>query len=67
MTNINEFPYFDKAKVLTPASAADDRLTSADVAALENALESIGVQRKWLLIEKEGLTELKEEIAEYKE
>lgn len=42
-------------------------LTSADVAALENALESIGVQRKRLLIEKEELTELKEEMAEYKE
>ena len=33
---------------------------SADVAALENALENIGVQRKRLLIEKEELTELKE-------
>lgn len=54
----------DKAKVLTPAS---DQLTSADVAALENALESIGVQRKRLLIEKEELTELKEEMAEYQE
>lgn len=42
-------------------------LTSADVAALENALESIGVQRKRLLIEKEELSELKEEMAEYKE
>lgn len=57
----------DKAKVLTPASATDDQLTSADVAALENALESIGVQRKRLLIEKEELTELKEEMAEYQE
>ncbi len=57
----------DKAKVLTPASAASDQLTSADVAALENALESIGVQRKRLLIEKEELTELKEEMAEYQE
>ena len=50
--------------MLTPAS---DQLTSADVAALENALESIGVQRKRLLIEKEELTELKEEMAEYQE
>ena len=57
----------DQAKVLTPASATDDQLTSADVAALENALENIGVQRKRLLIEKEELTELKEEMAEYQE
>ena len=57
----------DKAKILTTASATSDQLTSADVAALENALESIGVQRKRLLIEKEELTELKEEMAEYQE
>ena len=61
------FLSLDQAKVLTPASATDDQLTSADVAALENALESIGVQRKRLLIEKEELTELKEEMAEYQE
>lgn len=57
----------DKAQVLTTSAAASDQLTSADVAALENALESIGVQRKRLLIEKEELTELKEEMAEYQE
>lgn len=56
----------DPAKILT-AATANDQLTSADVAALENALESIGVQRKRLLIEKEELTELKEEMAEYQE
>ena len=61
------FLTLDQAKVLTPASATDDQLTSADVAALENALENIGVQRKRLLIEKEELTELKEEMAEYQE
>jgi len=42
---------------------SDDQLTSADVAALENALENIGVQRKRLLIKQEELTELKEEMA----
>ena len=56
----------DKAKILTPASTAE-QLTSADMVALENALENIGVQRKRLLIEKEELTELKEEMAEYQE
>lgn len=54
----------DKATILR---TAPEQLTSADVAALENALESIGVQRKRLLIEKEELTELKEEMAEYQE
>lgn len=54
----------DKAPVLP---TTPEQLTSADVAALENALESIGVQRKRLLIEKEELTELKEELAEYQE
>jgi LETM1 and EF-hand domain-containing protein 1 len=48
-------------------TSGHDQLTSADVAALENAPENIGVQRKRLLIEKEELTELKEEMAEYKE
>ena len=58
----------DKAKVLTPAAAAAaEQITSADMVALENALENIGVQRKRLLIEKEELTELKEEMAEYQE
>ena len=50
-----------------PGGYSDDQLTSADVAALETALENIGVQRKRLLIEKEELTELKEEMAEYQE
>lgn len=54
----------DKAPVMKDKAT---ELTSADVAALENALESIGVQRKRLLIEKEELTELKEEMAEYQE
>ncbi len=67
MTDFNAFPYLDKAKVLTPASATDDQLTSADVAVLENALKSIGIQRKRLLVEKEELTELKEEMADYQE
>jgi LETM1 and EF-hand domain-containing protein 1 len=59
----------DKAKVVTPAAAAAaaEQITSADMVALENALENIGVQRKRLLIEKEELTELKEEMAEYQE
>ena len=42
-------------------------LSPADAATLETALESIGVQRKRLLIAKEELTELKEEMAEYQE
>lgn len=42
-------------------------LSPADATTLETALESIGVQRKRLLIAKEELSELKEEMAEYQE
>ena len=62
----------DKAPVLIDKAvpmAAQEResLISADMAALENALENISVQRKRLIIEKEELDELKEEMAEYQE
>ena len=62
----------DRAAVLADRAPLVDakpseQLTSADVAALETALENIGVQRKRLLIEKEELVELKEEMAEYQE
>ena len=61
----------DSAPVLSdktvPMSGRTDQLTEADLVTLENALESIGVQRKRLLIEKEELIELKEEMAEYAE
>ena len=43
-------------------------LSLADAALLENALESVGVQRnKRLLVAKEDLTDLKEEMADYQE
>ncbi|EFX77250.1 hypothetical protein DAPPUDRAFT_22352, partial [Daphnia pulex] len=43
-------------------------LTLADAALLENALESVGVQRnKQLLVAKGDLTDLKEEMADYRE
>ena len=52
-----ETPRFDSKK-----------LTLADAALLENALESVGVQRnKQLLVAKEELTDLKEEMADYQE
>lgn len=43
-------------------------LTPADAALLESALESVGVQRnRRLLVAKEDLTDLKEEMADYRE
>ncbi|XP_032796482.2 mitochondrial proton/calcium exchanger protein [Daphnia magna] len=43
------------------------KLTLADAALLENALEGVGVQRKRLLVAKGDLTDLKEEMADYRE
>ena len=63
---VDKAPVLEDKAVLMKAQASE-QLTSADVAALENALENIGVQRKRLLIEKEELDELKEEMAEYQE
>jgi LETM1 and EF-hand domain-containing protein 1, mitochondrial len=63
---VDKAPVLEDKAVLMKAQAKE-QLTSADVAALENALENIGVQRKRLLIEKEELDELKEEMAEYQE
>ncbi|XP_057378491.1 mitochondrial proton/calcium exchanger protein-like [Daphnia carinata] len=43
------------------------KLTLADAALLENALEGVGVQRKRLLVAKGDLIDLKEEMADYRE
>lgn len=43
------------------------KLTLADAALLENALEGVGVQRKKLLVAKGDLIDLKEEMADYRE
>lgn len=56
----------DKATLLS-TTAGTEAFTSKDLAALESALENIGVQKKRLIIEKEELGELKEEMAEYQE
>ncbi|KAJ8683644.1 hypothetical protein QAD02_019436 [Eretmocerus hayati] len=45
----------------------DDDFTSTDVKVLEQALDSIGKEKKKLALEKEELKELKEEMAEYQE
>lgn len=44
-----------------------DEITKTDVQAIEQALDSIGKQDKKMIVEKEELKELKEEMAEYQE
>ncbi|XP_011496159.1 PREDICTED: LETM1 and EF-hand domain-containing protein anon-60Da, mitochondrial [Ceratosolen solmsi marchali] len=45
----------------------DDKITTKDVKVLEQALDSIGKDKKKMSVEKEELKELKEEMAEYQE
>ncbi|XP_066994024.2 mitochondrial proton/calcium exchanger protein [Anabrus simplex] len=52
------------------ASQSDKKvkeLSSSDLETLESALDSIGKEKKKLLVEKEELDDLKEELAEYQE
>ncbi|XP_058805734.1 mitochondrial proton/calcium exchanger protein isoform X2 [Phymastichus coffea] len=44
-----------------------DEITTVDVKVLEQALDSVGNEKKKMAIEKEELKELKEEMAEYQE
>lgn len=52
-----------------PAVSAykSDEITNTDVKVLEQALDSIGKDKKTMSVEKEELKELKEEMAEYQE
>ncbi|XP_015122323.1 mitochondrial proton/calcium exchanger protein isoform X2 [Diachasma alloeum] len=52
--------------VITARDEKKDEITTKDVKVLEQALDSIGKDKK-LVIEKEELKELKEEMAEYQE
>lgn len=44
-----------------------DKLSSTDIEALEDALDTLGQEKKTLLVEKEELDDLKEELEQYKE
>lgn len=72
----------DKAKLVDPVLRAvvddikktairekllNEDVTNKDMEALENALETLGKDRKKLLVEKEELQELRAEMAEYQE
>ena len=48
-------------------SRKDDEITTTDVKVLEQALDSIGKDKKKMSVEKEELKELKEEMADYQE
>lgn len=48
-------------------SRKDDEITNTDVKVLEQALDSIGKDKKKMSVEKEELKELKEEMADYQE
>lgn len=54
-------------KETVAAKEKEDVVTSTDLGVLENALDTIGKEKKKLIVEKEELHELKEELAEYKE
>ncbi|XP_066584131.1 mitochondrial proton/calcium exchanger protein [Prorops nasuta] len=53
--------------ILAAEPSKKDEITSTDVKAIEQALESIGKEKKQMAVEKEELKELKEEMAEYQE
>ncbi|KAK7075855.1 letm1 and EF-hand domain-containing protein 1, mitochondrial, partial [Halocaridina rubra] len=66
----------DKAEVLSeeppkqveePVSVKPAELTREDLRDVEGALETLGVEKKKLIIEEEELSELKTELADYKE
>ena len=48
-------------------SRKDDEITNTDVKVLEQALDSIGKDKKKMSVQKEELKELKEEMADYQE
>ncbi|XP_020293379.1 LETM1 domain-containing protein LETM2, mitochondrial [Pseudomyrmex gracilis] len=52
---------------IVESNAAKDEITATDVKVLEQALDSIGKDNKKMVVEKEELKELKEEMAEYQE
>ncbi|KAH0953838.1 hypothetical protein HN011_012210 [Eciton burchellii] len=56
----------DKPIIMQP-NVKKDEITATDVKVLEQALESIGKDNKTMVVEKEEIKELKEEMAEYQE
>jgi LETM1 and EF-hand domain-containing protein 1, mitochondrial len=54
-------------KLFTESVHVEKEISSDDIKALEQALESVGKEKKNLLVEKEEIKEIKEEIAEYQE
>ncbi|XP_049939222.1 mitochondrial proton/calcium exchanger protein [Schistocerca serialis cubense] len=63
-TGVIEIPAVD---VCTKEGLKKEELSSIDFEKLEDALDSIGKEKKKLLVEKEELDDLKEELAEYQE
>uniref|UniRef100_A0A0A9YWM4 LETM1 and EF-hand domain-containing protein anon-60Da, mitochondrial n=1 Tax=Lygus hesperus TaxID=30085 RepID=A0A0A9YWM4_LYGHE len=57
----------DIKKTAISEKLASEDVTNKEMEALENALETLGKDRKKLLVEKEELQELREEMAEYQE
>ena len=46
---------------------ASEEITTQDIETLENALDALGKEKKKLIVEKEELNELKEEMHDYEE
>lgn len=63
-TGVTEFPAGD---ICPKEEVKAEELSSIHFEKLEDALDSIGKERKKLLVEKEELDDLKEELAEYQE
>ncbi|KAK2711971.1 hypothetical protein QYM36_010859 [Artemia franciscana] len=55
----------DRAKALERKK--EEEFSSDDLAALEDALENVGVEKRKLLLEKEELSEIKKELQDYEE
>ncbi|XP_031777311.1 mitochondrial proton/calcium exchanger protein isoform X2 [Nasonia vitripennis] len=63
LTNVHQKPQ----PLLLKTFSNDDEITKTDVKVLEQALDSIGKDKKKMSVEKEEIKELKEEMAEYQE
>ncbi|EZA48684.1 hypothetical protein DMN91_001841 [Ooceraea biroi] len=53
--------------IISEPDTKEDEITATDVKVLEQALDSIGKDNKKMVVEKEEIKELKEEMAEYQE